>query len=71
MLPEAILCTREVGESARKAAYELLTAMCEALIIWRQPSDINGMYLSVCPVLRDQQDVLCHEAIITAGINHL
>ncbi|XP_064631172.1 RRP12-like protein isoform X2 [Lineus longissimus] len=34
VVPEAILCTKEVAERARTAAYTLLVEMCEALIRW-------------------------------------
>lgn len=42
VLPEAILCTREVGETARKSAYELIVAMCEANIGWKSECEISG-----------------------------
>ena len=42
VLPEAILCTREVGETARKSAYELIVGMCEANIGWKSDWQISG-----------------------------
>lgn len=42
VLPEAILCTREVAVAARTAAYELVVGMCEANIGWRSESPVNG-----------------------------
>lgn len=42
VLPEAILCVREVGEAARKSSFELLVTMCEANIGWEPESQLNG-----------------------------
>lgn len=45
MLPEAVLCTREVNEAARKAAYDLIVSMCEANIAWKGDSDLSDSLL--------------------------
>jgi len=42
VLPEAILCTREIGEAARKNAYDLLVTMCEANIGWHPDGELNS-----------------------------
>jgi len=47
ILPEAMLCTKEVGESARKAAFDLLITMCEAMIRWSD-GDIEGLFIAYC-----------------------
>ena len=36
VVPEAVLCTKEVAEKARTAAYNLLTTICETLCRWKE-----------------------------------
>ena len=41
-LPEAILCTKEIGVKARSAAFELVVAMSEAYITWNADVEESG-----------------------------
>ncbi|XP_067934576.1 RRP12-like protein [Watersipora subatra] len=45
VLPEAMLCTREVAEAARKASYDLLVAMCEANISWNPEMELSEVVM--------------------------
>lgn len=43
VIPEAILCTREVGERARTAAYTLLVQMCKSQIEHSDESPLGNI----------------------------
>ena len=63
VLPEAILCTREVGEAARKASYDLLVAMCEANISWNSETPLNGNELLLFIIIIIRCKYICVEFI--------